>query len=310
MLEKERKFRGFTLVEMVVVLLILAVLAAFAIPSYLGYLDNTNINLDKLSLSRLNSFTKYYKMNKNITTTDVFEGISNDTARMQILVASNYLDEIITAKKQNASFSWDITNQKWLYNLNAGINYQFSTLNPNDFRKTLTWTSGADGFYSNRGLLFIDNKKSDYLITNKATLGTGIPPNITAGGYGILFETTLNSTDLDTGYALQFDRGLGGIAIRKRVNGNEQGPLLTITNSNNAYIPASKYDAWWTKEREIKMQVSSVQGQTGKKKLTVQIDNVTVIDNFIFASSIEATNNFTGFRSWDAGTSYSAMTIE
>ncbi|MEI7885403.1 MAG: prepilin-type N-terminal cleavage/methylation domain-containing protein [Clostridia bacterium] len=121
MLYKERKFRGFTLVEMLVILLILAVLAAFAIPSYLGYLDNTNTTLDKLSLSRLNSFTKYYKMNKNITTTDIFEGTTTDTARMQILVASKYLDEIIIPKKKSASFSWDIANQKWLYNLDAKV---------------------------------------------------------------------------------------------------------------------------------------------------------------------------------------------
>src|SRR5665647_52107 len=34
---------------------------------------------------------------------------------------------------------------------------------------------------------------------------------------------TIQNKDLDSGYALQFDRGLNAIVIRQRINGNEQG---------------------------------------------------------------------------------------
>ncbi|MEI7885410.1 MAG: prepilin-type N-terminal cleavage/methylation domain-containing protein [Clostridia bacterium] len=311
MLKAKKNIKGFTLLEIIIVLIILAILAAFAIPSYLGYLENTKTTMDKVSLGELNRFTSYYKTSKNISVGDVFTGISTDNARMQLLVNGNYLDSILIPEVKDASFNWDVPSQKWLYNINTGITYNFKTLSVSDFsKKTGTWTNSSDGFYGREGLLFIDNKKSEYTITTRATLGP-IEGNVTsAGGYGVLFETILDSTNRDTGYALQFDRGLGGIAIKKRAYGNETSQLLAITNSGLSLIPISKRDAWWTGEREIKIQISNVVGQAGKKQISVFIDNTLIINNFVFDSNVAKANNVTGFRSWTVGTTYGAMQIQ
>jgi hypothetical protein len=135
------------------------------------------------------------------------------------------------------------------------LKYDFKDLALSDFQYKDIWSKEVDGFRSGFGLLFIENPYSEYMITTRSKFGAFEQSQGVAGGYGILFETTIDQQLNDTGYALQFDRGFGGIAIRPRNAGKESNPIISITNSQNSYIPQSKRDPFWTEEHIIKLKV-------------------------------------------------------
>jgi prepilin-type N-terminal cleavage/methylation domain-containing protein len=307
--------KGFTLIEIIVVIAILSIISGIAIPAVFRFIDNARIAADQANLQTLNSATIVYSYDIKVINNDIFAGIQLDNERMQQLVAHKTLESAIIPLQRNAQFCWNVNNQIWLNSLlevaeKSWTSYLFGSMNLNDYRKTYTWSKSDAGFYSNYGLLFIDNNRSAYEIVTKAKLGAGDYSAGTSGGFGILFDTSLTNDNKDTGYILQIDRGFGGVIIRKRENGSEKSPILTIKNAQNSLIPSNKTDAWWTTEHEIKLQVDNVAGQNGKKTLTITIDNTQIVDSFAFDSSIDAANSFTGFRSWQAGTTYKELSIQ
>jgi len=308
-MEKISKRTGFTLIELIIVIAIIAILAAVAVPNYLNVMNRAKISTDISNLYILNNVTRAYRFTENITTDDVFDGILVDENRMQKLVDSKYLNDIITPAKQDTSFYWNVDSQKWLYSLfelaGASTNYSFSGLSLDNFLKTGNWNIDSDGFVSSYGMLFVDNNNSEYTITTTAQLDEG-----TYGGYGILFETSLSDPDHDTGYVLQFDRGYGGIVIRPRIDGSEKSPLLVLKNSDSSIIPSSKRDEWWSDEHEVTMKVQESDSGTGTKTLTAWIDGTEIVSDWSFESDTESENNFTGFRSWGTGTVYKDIDIE
>ncbi len=233
---------------------------------------------------------------------DVFYGIDTDDARMQVLVDADLLANVLTPLQKDTEFNWDIDAQTWEYTgADNTSTYTFGSLSLDDFRKTGTWTETDSGFYSGYGLLFVENELDEYTVTTTAQLLEG-----TTGGYGILFDTTLTDSNLDSGYVVQFDRGYGGIVIRKRTNGTEGTTLLAVTYKENALIPASKRSTWWSDEHEVSLSVSGTDVD-GTKLLTVSIDGETVITNWSFQSS---GGDYTGLRSWTVGTTYSELDIQ
>jgi prepilin-type N-terminal cleavage/methylation domain-containing protein len=300
---------GFTLIELIVVIAILGIILAIAVPSFIGVIAQSKVSADIASLNSLNKATDIYEMINGTENGDVFDGITTDYNRMNELVTEGYLNEIIVPQYEGSEFNWDIDSQVWTYyNAYTGTTvtkYTFSDLTVADYKKTGTWTDTDDGFYSNYGLLFIENDKSEYTINTTATLNAG-----TSGGYGILFETSIDSDNKDSGYALQFDRGLNAIVVRERENGVESSPIKSVSNKDNSLIPASKTDEWWSEEHDIKLVVSDAIDQDGKKSITVYIDNDLVMENFVVDGNSDSTNNYTGFRSWTTGTTYKEMTIE
>lgn len=303
------KKKGFTLIELIVVIAILAILAAATVPYVLDFVAGSKESADIANLRVLNDATQMYKNTKSgyVNGDDLFAGVTGDAQRMDLLVGQEFLNEAIIPQSDGAEFLWNIENQSWLYSsyavaLDSSSSYPFPSLGLSGFRTRYgTWTINDKGFYSKADLLFIDNNRSEYTLINTATLDAGS----TYGGYGILFETTLAADNKDTGYALQFDRGVGEIIIRPRTNGNEGNPIVRIGNNNSStvktsLIPSNRSDPWWSQSHQIAMTVAKVSGQEGKKTITVSIDNQIILNGFVFASTVDPANNFTGLRTWSS----------
>jgi type II secretion system protein G len=72
-----RSEKGFTLVELMIVVLILGALAAIAIPRIMGGANTARINACQTNISMLNSQTELYNANESAWPTDVAE-LTND----------------------------------------------------------------------------------------------------------------------------------------------------------------------------------------------------------------------------------------
>lgn len=302
---------GFTMVELMVVVAVIGILVAIAVPQYVSSAELAKMRTDMANVRILNGATLQFAVANNKTGADIFDGFNTDTERMAELVVSGFIADIPEPQQSGSSFAWNIGQQRWqndLYVLSEPVNnassFLFSALNPNDYRKTGTWSVNEKGFYSNHGLLFIENNREEYTITTRATLDEG-----TDGGYGILFESILKEGNLDSGYILQFDRGYGSgeVIVRIRNEGRENSPILRSTHE---IIPTSKRDTWWSEEHEIKVDVRNAQGVEGKKSVNVWIDGVQLVTGLLIDNLVAPENNFTGLRSWHVGTTYHEMIIE
>lgn len=189
------------------------------------------------------------------------------------------------------------------------IFYDFKNHALGEFLNTGNWSSTSSGFQSNFGLLFIENPYPSYEITLVAQLGVNEPSDATSGGFGLLFETSVNEALEDTGYILQFDRGLNGIVIRERINGSETSPILTMRHEDHPSIPQSRRDAFWTEEKTVILRVTPLDVAKGYRLLNVFIDGELIIENFLFESNLDPNDAYTGLRAWHRRTNFRSLRI-
>jgi prepilin-type N-terminal cleavage/methylation domain-containing protein len=309
--------QGITIIELLIVLSIMGILAAIVIHNLSIFMDRARIMADQATLRNLNNTTAWYGIEEHTVHGDIFYGLDTDEERMEILLDERYLRAAVEPQKKGTEFSWHIGSQIWLHSLyevaeSSSASYALPGLSPDSYRKTGTWSMKTDGFYSNHGLLFFENNNIEYTITVRAILDS----DEKYGGYGILFETILNDDNQDTGYVLQFDRGMGrgSILMRPRENGQEGNRITShVFDHGNSFIPDKTTDEgkiWWETEHKITLKVDRVAGTAHEKQLSVWIDDRLLFDDFVFESNIASANNFTGFRSWTTGTTYKEMVIE
>lgn len=111
--------KGFTLVEVIVVLVILAVIIALAVPSVIKYIDDANDVKDDIKVSYLNKASegyrvRMYKDKKWSKGSDLFAGITTSKERQKALLDAKWIDEYQTSiYDSNDYFNWDIKKQKW-----------------------------------------------------------------------------------------------------------------------------------------------------------------------------------------------------
>lgn len=298
--------KGFTLIELIVVIAIIAILSMILIPGIVNYIDEANVAADKANLRVLNLATSIYKSTTSHSG-DIFVGISTDLSRQNKLIEQKYAQEVILPSKSGSSFYWDKEKQVWEYSesvlaVKTTTTIAFKEKNLNDYRKTGSWTKTADGFVSSNGTLFIPTSGDEYTVSSTAKL----PPG-NSGGYGLLIESTLTEKNKDTGYSVQLDRGQGGIVIRTRTDAKSSNAIIaSAKNSNNEIIPISKTDSWWTKEHTLKVDVKNSPNPE-KKIITVYINDVAVITDIEINANPNPDSNYTGLRSWNGKVTYKEL---
>jgi prepilin-type N-terminal cleavage/methylation domain-containing protein len=288
---------GFTLIELIVVIAIIAILSMILIPFIFNYIDSANSSVDKANLRVLNLATSIYK-STTAHGNDIFEGLGTDLSRQNKLVEQDYTKAVILPRKSGSSFYWNIDRQVWEYSqtvlaIETSTTFIFKDLIPKDYRQTGSWIKTEDGFVSSGGILFLPNPEEEYTVSSKAKLEPG-----TSGGYGLLIETSLTESNRDSGYSIQLDRHLGGIVIRKRTDTRESNTIVSVKNSDNSLIPASRSDAWWTEEHTMKVDVKN-SSNPAKKVITVYINETAVISNLEIDANPNPDANFAGLRSWN-----------
>ena len=105
--------KGFTLIELIVVILLLGIMAAVVMPSYFSYINRGKAASDNNALGILNEVTQVYSATS--PSPNPFNlASSTDNALMQALIAAGLLSEKPTPKQTDVIFTWDYDNAVWL----------------------------------------------------------------------------------------------------------------------------------------------------------------------------------------------------
>jgi len=312
--------KGFSLIELIVVIIIMAVMIGMITPLFLGWVERAQRSADFTNIDRLNRATTLYTVENDIMEEDVFYHYDTDEERLNALLDGNYINIIPEPKIPNSEFSWSVPFQLWysnVYEVNSSTahsaSYIFGGSSLDEYITTDRWDMEDGGLLSHYGRLFLENPNEEYTISVRATLSEG-----SNGGYGILFdskyiedEDNFNNSK-DTGYILQFDRGANGLKLEYRdgATTSNGGSGDRFTNSDSSVIPESNDDSWWTEPHDIKLDVRMADEENNIKQVDVLIDGDVVISNYEFESTVNAAENHTGFRSWHEDTLYESLEIE
>ncbi len=105
--------KGFTLIELIVVIAILVILAAIAVLRVVGFIEHARIAADQATVRTLNSVTTLYGINRQRSHGDIFEGFNTDEQRMVELVNEGFLGDVAQPQLKGAEFVWVIEKQLW-----------------------------------------------------------------------------------------------------------------------------------------------------------------------------------------------------
>lgn len=100
---KKNKSKGFTIVELVIVIAVIAVLAAVLIPTFSGVISNANLSADKQAVKN---------MNTAIAAEAVEEEINSINKAREILLSYGFASKNLVAKTADHTIYWDSIDYK------------------------------------------------------------------------------------------------------------------------------------------------------------------------------------------------------
>jgi len=111
--------KGFTLIEVIVVVLIIGLLTAFTLPIFTGYITKTKVTMDKQTLNSLNKATTIYTVG-NPTPNPFDNSNSNDSQLLQVLVDNGFFTKKPVPQQKDYSFKWSFINKVWTLSNETG----------------------------------------------------------------------------------------------------------------------------------------------------------------------------------------------
>jgi type IV pilus assembly protein PilA len=322
---------GVTLVELLAVVVIIGILTAIAIPTVGGLISRSKDNADRAVVINLNEATSLYLINATVEEQELFVTATTNGERFNILFDYGFIDKIPSLNNPDSSISWNEANLDWEL-INDALPPAIPPISFNFASDRLTgipvvYTNGdfsdhGDYISATREKLFIANPNEQYIINTSAAL---MPSSSNSGGYGVFFDTSLNSNNLETGYVAQFDRGFdgGSVIIRRRyVSGNttaEANPSARVQvkfdalgNPSPTVGTAKASNQWWTAKHEFSINISLFTATNTNKKAEIFIDGQLFLTWF-FSSPLIGTvseTNVTGFRAWACESRFYGISIE
>jgi prepilin-type N-terminal cleavage/methylation domain-containing protein len=104
--------KGFTLIEIIVVIALLSILSALMIPDMFNFIEKSKVATDLTDLRTLNTVTSAYRASNPAN--DPFKNPStSDETLMQFLVDQGFIPRLLSPVSADADFEWDSTQEKW-----------------------------------------------------------------------------------------------------------------------------------------------------------------------------------------------------
>ncbi len=135
--------KGFTLIELIIVIAILGILSTIMTPYVVGFINHAKISADQTTVRTLNSLTTLYGVENQNLQEDVFVGFNTDEERITQLVDTGFLSFFVKPQVENACFIWDIENQHWIYLVSIDTPLVYYMLRESDYE--IGWASHVIG---------------------------------------------------------------------------------------------------------------------------------------------------------------------
>lgn len=295
--------KGFTLVEIVLVIAILVILTAIIVPNYLKFISGAKEASDDVALSNLNNATSLYAAKERLSTNTIFAGIPSDAIKISTLVTNGYLTVYPVPQQAGSEFVFDSSNGVWTIMVPTLSDSTSSEnmLYQSDFSsiKNIHILKGAwqviNGILSpakageDRAIL-PGTSGTDYDIKMKAVLAVS---KSGSSGYGIYYRAT-EAADI-SGYSFQYDPGAGNRFVVKKVTNGIESPSFQMVSMTK--VMGADFDVNAAHNIEISV--------TGNNHI-ITVDGIKVMD---FNDSTFTTGSV-GVRSWsDSQVQISDVTV-
>ncbi len=216
------KHKGFTLIELIVVIVIVGILASVTVPRLFGFTERAKISVDQSTVGLLNTLTPIYRISNE--SSDPFEDeTKSNTELINILVEDGYLSSFVEPQSKDATFAWMLDDERWYL------------LFPDSFYVI----SSEDGLSVSNGLLGAWNGSQTYSGSSKDIV---IPNSLN----GVVLKMIGQNAFKDKGLvAVSFQEGSQVVQIHAHAFQDNNIASVTIPDS------VERIDLWSFKDNNL-----------------------------------------------------------